>query len=78
MFESVLTHYGHVNVLTVPSVFSPDLLCVKNVCCLTIVMNVNVSAVPSGKTCYVSEFLLPQCCHMNVPAVPSVVPKPVM
>ena len=54
------------------------LLCVKNVCCLTIVMNVNVPAVPSGKTCYVSEFLLPQCCHMNVPAVPSVVPKPVM
>ena len=41
-------------------------------------MNVNVPAVPSGKTCYVSEFLLPQCCHMNVPAVPSVVPKPVM
>ena len=56
----------------------PDLLCVKNVCCLTVVMIVNVPAVPSGKTCSVSEFLLPQCCHMNVPAVPSVVAKPVM
>lgn len=55
----------------------PDLLC-QNVCCLTAVTWFSKCAISCSQTCYVSECLLPHCCHMNVPTVPLLVPASVM
>ena len=55
-----------------------DLFCVRISIASVLSHECSSCAISCSQTCYVSECPLPYCCQVNVPTVPSLIPRPVV